>query len=47
LIKGYLKCGGKVLGPPAWDPDFGTADLPMMLDLADLPAAYRKRFIRA
>lgn len=46
LIKGYLKCGGRVLGPPAWDPDFGTADLPMMLDLADLPAAYRRRFTR-
>ena len=47
LIKGYLKCGAKVLGAPAWDPDFGTADLPMMLDLADLPAAYRRRFIGA
>ena len=45
LIKGYLRCGGRVLGPPAWDPDFGVADLPMLLDLADLPAAYRKRFI--
>ena len=22
LIKGYLRPGGKVLGPPAWDPDF-------------------------
>lgn len=47
LIKGYLKCGARVLGAPAWDPDFGTADLPMMLDLADLPAAYRRRFIGA
>ena len=47
LIKGYLKCGGKVLGAPAWDPDFCTADLPMMMNLADLPAAYRRRFIRA
>lgn len=46
LIKGYLKCGGKVLGPPAWDPDFGTADLPMMMNLADLPAAYRRRFLQ-
>lgn len=44
LIKGYLRCGGKLLGPPAWDPDFGTADLPMMLHLQDLPAAYRRRF---
>jgi len=24
--------------------DFGTADLPMMLRLADLPASYRRRF---
>lgn len=47
LIKGYLKCGGQVLGPPAWDPDFQTADLPMMMNLADLPPAYRRRFIRA
>lgn len=44
LIKGYLKCGGRLLGPPAWDPAFGTADLPMLLDLADLPQAYRRRF---
>ena len=45
LVKGYLKCGAKVLGPPAWDPDFGTADLPMMLSLRDMPAAYRRRFL--
>lgn len=45
LIKGYLRCGGKVLGAPAHDPDFGVADLPMMLALADLPSAYRARFI--
>jgi putative hemolysin len=45
LIKGYLRCGGKVLGPPAWDPEFQTADLPMMMSLADLPASYRRRFI--
>ncbi len=47
LIKGYLRCGARVLGAPAWDPDFGTADLPLMLDLNDLPAAYRRRFIGA
>jgi putative hemolysin len=45
LIKGYLRCGGKVLGPPAWDPEFQTADLPMMMNLAHLPASYRRRFI--
>ncbi|TXH59389.1 MAG: GNAT family N-acetyltransferase [Burkholderiaceae bacterium] len=44
LIKGYLRCGAKLLGAPAWDPDFGTADLPMMLRIADLPARYRRHF---
>ncbi len=45
LIKGYLRCGAKVLGPPAWDPDFNTADLPMMMRLRDLPARYRRHFL--
>ncbi|HZN46078.1 MAG TPA: GNAT family N-acyltransferase [Ramlibacter sp.] len=45
LIKGYLRLGAKVLGPPAWDPDFNTADLPMMMRIPDLPARYRKHFL--
>ena len=44
LIKGYLRLGAKVLGPPAWDPEFNTADLPMMMRIADLPVRYRKHF---
>ena len=44
LIKGYLRLGAKVLGAPAWDPDFNSADLPMMMRIADLPARYRKHF---
>ena len=47
LIKGYLKCGAQVLGAPAWDPDCATADLPMMLDLRDLPGPHRRRFLGA
>lgn len=47
LIKGYLRCGAKVLGPPAWDPDFRTADLPLLMRLADLPPRYRKHFLDA
>jgi putative hemolysin len=47
LIKGYLRCGAKVLGAPAWDPDFNTADLPMLLRIDDLPARYRKHFLGA
>ncbi|MEY4980362.1 MAG: hypothetical protein RLZZ352_2632 [Pseudomonadota bacterium] len=45
LIKAYLRLGAKVLGPPAWDPDFNAADLPMMMRLADMPARYRKHFL--
>ena len=45
LIKGYLRLGSKVLGPPAWDPDFNSADLPMLMRLVDLPARYRKHFL--
>ncbi len=44
LIKGYLRLGAKVLGAPAWDPDFNSADLPMMMRIADLPPRYRKHF---
>ncbi len=47
LIKGYLRLGAKVLGPPAWDPDFNAADLPMMMRIADLPPRYRKHFLGA
>jgi putative hemolysin len=47
LIKGYLRLGAKVLGPPAWDPDFNTADLPMLMRIADLPPRYRKHFLGA
>lgn len=45
LIRGYLRLGAKVLGAPAWDPDFNTADLPMLMRIADLPARYRKHFL--
>lgn len=47
LIKGYLRLGAKVLGAPAWDPDFNTADLPMMMRIQDLPGRYRKHFLGA
>ena len=47
LIKGYLRLGAKVLGPPAWDPDFNSADLPMMMRINELPARYRKHFLGA
>ncbi len=42
LIKGYLRCGARLLGTPAWDPDFATADLPLLLRTADLPPRFRR-----
>jgi putative hemolysin len=47
LIKEYLRLGAKVLGAPAWDPDFNTADLPMMMRISDMPDRYRKHFLGA
>jgi putative hemolysin len=47
LIKGYLRLGAKVLGAPAWDPDFNTADLPMLMRIDELPPRYRKHFLKA
>ena len=47
LIKGYLRLGAKILGAPAWDPDFNAADLPMIMRIADLPPRYRKHFLGA
>ncbi len=45
LIKGYLRVGTEVIGAPAWDPDFNTADLPMLMQLDRLPPRYRKHFL--
>lgn len=46
LIQGYLRTGAKVLGAPAWDSDFNTADLPIMMRMQDLPSRYMRLFTR-
>ena len=45
LIRGYLRCGAQLLGPPAWDAAFNTADLPMLMTLAGLPRRHRRHFL--
>ena len=45
LIKGYLRGGAKVLGAPSYDPSFNTADLPIMMRMADLAPRYRTQFL--
>lgn len=44
LLKGYMKLGTRVCGEPAWDPDFNTADFPMLLSLSTMGQRYRKHF---
>lgn len=45
LIKGYTRLGAMVCGEPAWDPDFNTADLLMLLPMAQLNRTYARRLI--
>jgi putative hemolysin len=46
LIKAYLRVGAWVCGDPAWDPDFNTADLLMMLPLSRVDQRYARHFMR-
>lgn len=46
LIKGYTRLGALLCGEPAWDPDFNTADLLMLLPMSQLNRSYARRFIR-
>ncbi|MCX7174575.1 MAG: GNAT family N-acetyltransferase [Proteobacteria bacterium] len=45
LIKGYLRAGAYVCGDPAWDPDFNTADLLMLLPMSRIDARYARHFV--
>ena len=44
LIKGYLRAGALICGEPAWDLDFNTADLLMLLPVADISQRYARHF---
>jgi putative hemolysin len=45
LIKGYLRAGAYVGGEPAWDPDFNTADLLIMLPMTRVDQRYARHFL--
>src|ERR1019366_594580 len=44
LIRGYLQLGAYVCGEPAWDEDFQTADVFMMLPLARMNGTHARHF---
>lgn len=46
LIKAYLRAGAWVCGEPAWDPDFNTADLPIMIQMGRVSGRYAKHYLR-
>jgi putative hemolysin len=47
LLKGYLRAGAWICGEPAWDPDFNTADLPLLLPMERLSPRYARHFLKA
>jgi putative hemolysin len=45
LLRGYLRLGAWVCGPPAHDPDFGVADLPILLSMDRMHPRYLRHFL--
>jgi putative hemolysin len=45
LLKGYLRAGSYVCGEPAWDPDFNTADLLLLLPMSRVESRYARHFL--
>ncbi len=45
LLKGYLRVGARICGAPAWDPDFNTADFPLLMRLDDVRQRYARHFL--
>ena len=45
LIKGYLRVGAFVCGEPAWDADFNTADLMLLLSVKEMNQMYARHFM--
>lgn len=46
LVKGYLRLGAYICGDPAWDPDFNTADLLVMLPMSRINNRYAEHFLK-
>ncbi len=47
LLRGYVRLGAWVCGPPAHDPDLGTADFFVLLSMANLDPRYLRHFLGA
>ncbi len=47
LLKAYLRMGARVGGDPAWDPEFDTADVFIVLPVAQMEQRWTRRLLRA
>ena len=45
LLRGYLRLGAWVCGPPAYDPEFDAADLLVLLPLDRIDSRYLRFFL--
>jgi putative hemolysin len=45
LLRGYLRLGAQVCGPPAHDPEFAVADFFVLLDMSALDGRYLRHFL--
>ena len=45
LLRGYMRLGSWVCGPPAHDPDFRSADFLVLLSMADVDTRYLRHFL--
>jgi putative hemolysin len=46
LLKGYLRAGAWICGEPAWDAEFQTADVLVLLPLERVEGRYARHFLR-
>jgi putative hemolysin len=46
ILKGYIRLSAQCCGEPAWDPEFGCADLFILLDTKKITKKYSDHFFR-
>lgn len=45
IMRGYLRAGAMICGEPAFDDEFGTADLPIILSTDKINATYKDQYL--
>lgn len=45
ILKGYLRTGAVVCGAPAYDQEFGTADVLVLMEMVNLADRYRQHYV--